>query len=155
MGIHRITTTPRDTMLALHARLRDVRVLCGDFIRALAPAVTLFEMNANFPVGVFLDPPYAHNERNKACYGDHDDATASGRARAWALEHGDHPRMRIVLAGYEGEHQMPPSWRCVAWKAHGGMGLNADGRGRENRLRERLWLSPACLDATRQRELFA
>ena len=35
------------------------------------------------------------------------------RSRDWCLEHGDDPRLRIVLAGYRAEHDdlMPDTWR--------------------------------------------
>jgi hypothetical protein len=65
--------------------------------------------------------------------------------REWAIENGDNPSLRIALCGYEGEHQMPDSWDCVAWKARGGYGSQGDGRGRENAARERIWFSPYCL----------
>jgi DNA adenine methylase len=62
--------------------------------------------------------------------------------------------MRVVLCGLEGEHEMPASWRCVAWKARGGYGSQRAAGDNDNRHRERLWLSPHCLDATRQPSLF-
>jgi hypothetical protein len=51
--------------------------------------------------------------------------------------------VRIVLSGYEGEHDalQGRGWRVVEWKANGGYGNAA---GNENRHRERLWLSPHC-----------
>ena len=39
------------------------------------------------------------------------------RAAAWAREVGEDPLYRIVLCGYEGEHEMPSSWWCVPWTA--------------------------------------
>lgn len=122
---------------ALSARLRRVRILCGDFARALSTSV-LYTTGSGV-AGVFLDPPYAHDGRAVGLYA-HDLADASARAREWALAHGDDPRLRIVLAGYEGEHAMPSSWRCVAWRGPPGL-----GRVSGNRERERLWLSPHCL----------
>ena len=54
--------------------------------------------------------------------------------REWAIEHGKNPLMRIVLAGYDGEHDMPSDWRVHEWQATGGYALSAgeDGVGREN-----------------------
>jgi len=59
------------------------------------------------------------------------------------------PLMRIVLKGYEGEHDMPTDWREAEWQAAGGYGLQGDedGDGRKNRKRERLWFSPHCRKA--------
>jgi hypothetical protein len=97
---------------------------------------------------VFLDPPYDQEMRTAGLYA-HDDGSASRRAREWALAHGEDERLRIVLAGLEGEHDMPPSWRVVAWKGQPGMAR----AGNDNRHKERLWLSPRCLART-QGELF-
>jgi hypothetical protein len=65
--------------------------------------------------------------------------------RAWALDNGDNPFLRIALCGYEGEHTMPDSWECIAWKAGGGYGSQGNGAARENAGRERIWFSPHCL----------
>ena len=69
-------------------------------------------------------------------------SSLSADVRAWAIEHGDDPRLRIVLCGYEGEHAMPSSWRVAPWKAAKGYG---NATGNKNATRERLWLSPHCL----------
>lgn len=120
----------------LASRLRRVRVCCGDWARILTPSVTTYIG----VTGVFLDPPYAHDLRER-CYSE--DHNISDDVRRWALEHGDDPKMRIALCGYEGEHDMPSSWSCLAWKAHGG--YSRTERGRANRDRERIWFSPHCL----------
>jgi hypothetical protein len=68
--------------------------------------------------------------------------------REWAIEQGRNPLMRICLAGYAGEHEMPSDWRVEEWEATGGYGLISDddeSTGRANKGRERLWFSPACL----------
>lgn len=121
---------------ALSERLRRVRIVSGDFLRVLSPS-TLAVEGTNV-CGVFLDPPYSHDLRSAKIYA-HDDATASARARVWAIGHGDDPSLRIVLAGLAGEHEMPPSWRVVEWTGPAGM-----GRKSGNRHKERLWLSPHC-----------
>ena len=71
----------------------------------------------------------------------------SAGVRAWALEHGDDPKLRIALCGYDGEHDMPQSWDCVAWTAGGGYGRSQ--RGKSNRHRERIWFSPHRLSDSR------
>lgn len=80
-----------------------------------------------------------------------DSEEVSATVRQWAIDQGDDARLRIVLCGYEGEHNMPPTWRKVAWKARGGYG-NQDGEN-ANASRERLWLSPHCMTDA-QGELF-
>jgi hypothetical protein len=92
--------------------------------------------------GVFLDPPYSAEEHDVAYSADSD---VSAQVREWAIANGENPLLRIALCGYEGEHEMPDSWECVAWKAAGGYGSQGTGSGRENKHRERIWFSPACL----------
>jgi hypothetical protein len=129
-----------DYLNALAARLRRVRVCCGDWSRICGPTPTVKQGLT----GVFLDPPYGDGDRVADLYAV-DSMSVAADVRAWALEWGDDPRMRIALCGYEGEHDMPPSWECVAWKAHGGYGSQGNEQGRENAARERIWFSPHCL----------
>ncbi|WP_437309940.1 DNA adenine methylase [Sorangium sp. So ce388] len=126
---------------ALSSRLdpRRVRITCGDWSRVVTPAVTI----SHGLTGVFLDAPYGEKARRTRKLYANDSLTVADDARVWALEQGDDPRYRIVLAGYEGEHEMPPTWRVHAWKANGGYG-NQD-RENANASKERLWFSPHCL----------
>ena len=83
--------------------------------------------------------------------------TVAHDVREWAIEQGSNPQMRICLAGYDGEHDMPADWEVVEWKARGGFGSqdsDDDGLGRQNSQRERMWFSPACLKPEKQRTLF-
>lgn len=123
----------------LSARLRGVRVACGDWSRVCTDSVTW----RHGVTGVFLDPPYAEGAQQYAAGGTGTGLSAD--VRAWAIEAGKRRDMRVVLAGLEGEHDMPAAWRCVPWKARGGYGgQRDDGTVNENRHRERLWLSPHC-----------
>jgi site-specific DNA-adenine methylase len=133
------------------ARLRNVRVCCGDWSRVCGPSVTF----RHGPTGVFLDPPYADSASRTANLYATDCEQVAHRVREWAIEQGKNKLMRIVLAGYEGEHEMPSDWRVVEWQATGGYGLISDDEeetGRANRKRERLWLSPACNKSNAQRQ---
>lgn len=127
-----------------------MRVCCGDWRRVLTPTV----LRSTGATGILLDPPYAHDRRDDDLY-THDGAEVSADVRAWAIEHGDDPALRIVLCGYEGEHAMPAGWRSVAWKAGGGYGNQRKGGGNENAHAERLWLSPHCLAPAPDLPLFA
>lgn len=73
------------------------------------------------------------------------------QAAAWAVEHGDDPRLRICIAGYWSETTdalFPASWERLRWEARGGYAnQKANGRGRANAKRECLWFSPHCIDA--------
>lgn len=131
----------------LSARLRRVRVCCGDWARITTDCV----IGVGSVTGVFLDPPYA-SERSEtyAC----ESFTVANDVRAWALAHADNPRLRIALCGYEGEHAMPGTWECVAWKANGGYANRADGAGKSNSAKERIWFSPHCIRQAQTGTLF-
>ena len=136
----------RDTMQALADRLRRVRVCCGDWARVCGPTPTVKQGLT----AVFLDPPYSLAERDGGCYAsDAEGADIAGDVRAWCLERGEDPRLRIALCGYAGEGHEPlegAGWTPVAWKAHGGYGSQASvSRARDNAHRERVWFSPHCL----------
>ena len=129
-------------------RLRGVRVCCGDWARVSTPAV----MQCHGMTGVFLDPPYADTaSRTYGLYAK-DDMQVAHAVSEWAIKNGDDPNLRIVLAGYDGEHAMPASWRVFKWATPGGYAsFGADdsgdsGTGKGNKRRERLWFSPHCLD---------
>jgi len=113
-------------------------VTCGDWSRVCGNTpTTLLGLT-----GVFLDPPYFVNRKMEY---NEDAPGLSSEVREWALARGDDPKFRIALCGYEGEHDMPESWECVPWKAHGGYGWLGVGEGQQNRHRERIWFSPHCL----------
>ena len=126
-------------------RLVRVRVCCGDWSRVCGPSVTF----KHGTTGVFLDPPYADTAKRKDGLYAVDCQNVAHDVREWAIEHGRRDDMRIVLAGYEGEHDMPGDWRVHEWAAAGGYALqdeDGDQIGRANSRRERLWFSPACQD---------
>jgi len=125
----------------LAARMRRVRVCCGDWKRITGPAcLGVQERGGHASCGVFLDPPYSA-PRHKNIYNT-DSMTVAHEVRAWALEHGTNRRLRIALCGYEGEHEMP-GWTEHAWKAKGGYAMSGSA-GAANSHRERIWFSPAC-----------
>ena len=134
---------------ALSARLRRVRVACGDWTRILGESVTV----KHGITAVLLDPPYSSDEHSVA-YGA-SSGDVAGAVRQWAITNGDNPALRIALCGYEGEHTMPSSWACVPWKTKGGYASQGNGTGRENSARERVWFSPHCLSDSRIAPLFA
>ena len=116
-------------------RLRGVRVCCGDWARILGPSPT-FRLGLT---GVLLDPPY---DVDGTEYG-RPSAGISTAVREWAIANGDNPLLRIAVCGYADEgHVFPEGWEEVEWKAGGGYNNLGDG---ENRKRERIWFSPACI----------
>jgi hypothetical protein len=138
----------------LSARLRHVRILNGDWKRAVTGGVTLTIQvrGGHGPCGVFLDPPYADTaNRDRGIYSQ-DSLTVAHDVREWALANGNDKRYRIVVAGFDGEHGTAftdAGWREVEWfeKGYlgGGMGNIARNGTTSQQHRERLWLSPHCL----------
>ena len=125
---------------ALADRLRGVRVCCGDWSRVLTPSVTF----RHGLTAVFLDPPYEDHGGDDV-YGVANSRGVAPAVRAWALANGGNRDLRIAICGYGAEHACleAAGWACVAWKANGGY---ANLSGKDNRTRERIWFSPACLE---------
>ena len=127
----------------LAARLRGVRIACGDWSRVTGDSVTW----RHGVCGVLLDAPYEDGAFDYAVGG-----TGSGiqaDVRAWALEAGKRPDMRIAVCGYD-EHEglAAAGWTPHRWKARGGYGNQGGKDADDNRHRECVWFSPACLGAT-------
>ena len=139
----------------LAGRLRDVRVCCGDWSRVCTSGA----MSYGSKVGVFLDPPYLGDVRTADLYAV-DDHTISHAVRDWCLEHGDDPRLRIVLAGYRAEHDdlMPDTWRRHYYSASAAYSTTESAARQDgnhaNRANEVLWFSPHCVTPDRQGELW-
>ncbi|MCP3935635.1 MAG: DNA adenine methylase [Actinomycetia bacterium] len=142
-------------MAELAGRLRNVRVCAGDWSRV----VTDGALTAGSKVGVFLDPPYLGEVRDKGLYRV-DDHTISHDVREWCLANGDNPRYRIVLAGYTTEHDdlIPDTWQRHYWSAAAAYQTAAsavsDGGNQENRHGECLWMSPHCEIVDEQLAMF-
>ena len=133
-----------DWFADLSARLARVRVCSGDWSRVCGPTPTW----AQGMTGVFLDPPYADTAERDADIYAVDSLTVAHEVREWAIENGENELLRIALCGYDGEHEMPASWAVHRWTAHGGYANSGGSRGEsgtENRDREVIWFSPACL----------
>lgn len=145
-------------------RLRLVRVCYGTWNRICDSKTTMDRLGTT---GAFLDPPYAKNiARVQALIrgeevGESDSTNRANELYAgdktqdidqlvadvnlWCQRWGSKDTVRIALCGYEGEHDnlVELGWSVEAWKAHGGYGnRNSDN---QNKTRERIWFSPACI----------
>jgi hypothetical protein len=145
MGVHRKRVALLEYFAPLADRLRGVRVCCGDWTRVCGPTPTVrLGLTA-----VFLDPPYGIKDGRAPDLYTCDSLTVAEDSRTWAIEHGDDPRLRIALCGYD-SFDMPAGWTCTAWKTRGGYGNQGNGKGRKNRARERIWFSPHCLPTRKE-----
>ena len=133
-------------MHALATRLSKVRITCGSWERVTTPAVTRAGTGGDSARAIFLDPPYATSGDLYA----ETEAGISDRVRAWCVT--ADPELRIVLAGYDDEHDtlLTHGWRRIEGKAGSGAGYSTRA---DNGRRERLWCSPACLGTNEQPSL--
>jgi site-specific DNA-adenine methylase len=122
----------------LGARLRDVRVTCGDWRRVLASSVT----TRHGLTAVFLDPPYTKGEMDYGAGGM--GLGIADDVRAWARENGADKGLRIVLCGHAGEHDslLQHGWTTRSWSARKGYAMTDEAV--ENSASETLWCSPHC-----------
>ena len=117
---------------SLQEILRPVIVCCGSWDLVTTNAVL---DKSRSPVGVFLDPPY--KVYGEGCYGRYHSEMVSTNVRDWAVEAGRDRRVKIMLCGYEGEHEMPNTWKVYTWDHDQGM-----NKGHSNKGKERVWCSP-------------
>ena len=129
-------------MRRLSERLSRVRITCGDWRRVTTPSVLRPGCGGDGSRAVFLDPPYATSGDLYAHREDVGDAVREWCAAAPA-------DLRIVLCGYDGEHDAL-GWRRIEGRSGGGAGYSTRA---DNGRRERLWLSPGCLGAGEQASL--
>jgi hypothetical protein len=142
----------------LSARLRHVRILNGDWIRAVTGGATrTLPVRHGGTCGIFLDPPYSAAANRQGDLYAEEDLQVATAVRQWALERGPDPDTRIVYAGYdiEGSDLEAAGWTAVEWYRAGFLrgGMGNVGTGGQQK-RERLWLSPHCLRGQGQLGLF-
>ena len=149
----------------LAARLRHVRIINGDWARAVTTGAShTLSVRQGGVCGYLLDPPYADTAGRAGGLYLHESDSVAHAVCEWCLANGDKKRNRIVLCGFEGEHG--EKLKAAGWSEHewfkkglltGGMGQLArkydgeewDGEDVEathQQHRERLFASPHCLN---------
>ena len=121
-------------MRELQSRLQNVSVTCGDWMRVMTKAIT----TGKYLTAIFLDPPY---ERGNYQYDGGTDRNVAHDVRAWCIENGDNPLLRIALCGYDGDHDelLNHGWDKRYWKAKNGYAKKSElWKG------EAIWFSPHC-----------
>ena len=137
----------------LSARLRHVRILNGDWSRlCTSGALKMLDVRMGKGVcGIFMDPPYGHAANRDSRLYAHESLDVASDVLQWCIENGNDPKYRIVLAGFEGEHDILAEqygWKTVEWFKKGflkGGMKNLNKEDGSQQARERLWLSPNCL----------
>lgn len=125
-----------DWFTQLQDSFREARVACGDWKRICSPGT----LTRNGIAGVLLDPPYS---QTAAVYAK-DSSTVAHDVRAWCVENGSNPKLRIALCGHDTEHNELEAlgWTVETWAKSGGY------QGKDDR--ERIWFSPACIKSDAQ-----
>ncbi len=164
-GVHRQRVHTSNTgmgasfadLSALAGRLRNVRLLCGDWTGAVQSGVLYYGTTC----AVYLDPPYGTEAQRCAGLYATDSMDIAAQVKAWCASQTQTKRLRIALAGYAGEHDELGAlgWSVEQWKPHGhGYGAAAAedsaAAGRTNAGREVIWFSPSC-EASPQLGLFS
>lgn len=129
-------------MQELSERIRNVKVVCGDWKRVLGTSLTtkFVKYQKRGHVGIFLDPPYAEGTIQYAV-GDSQNITQE--VLEFCKEWGCNSIMRIAVCGYDEYKELEErGWEPYYWKANGGYG---QGQGCVNSTRETIWFSPHCL----------
>jgi site-specific DNA-adenine methylase len=129
-GVLRKRQNLAEYFAALKQRLSNVIIHYGDWTRL----TKLAESQCRDRDGAILfDPPYLYaTGRKQNCYA-HDSPDVAGWVKRWAVARATtHPRLRITLCGWQGEHEMPPDWEALSWRTRKGAS-------------ERIWFSPNCL----------
>ena len=136
-------------MATLRARLRDVRVTCGDWRRVVKDSVT----TRHGLTGLFLDPPYTKGAMDYAVGGV--GGELANDVRAWCRENGENQKLRIVLCGHAGEHDdlLLAGWHTETWTARKGYAITDEAV--ENSAGETLWCSPNCISSSADMGLFS
>lgn len=138
-----------DWMKALHSRLRDVRVTCGDWKRVCKDSVT----TRHGLTAVFFDPPYDKGAMDYGAGGM--GLGISSSVRDWCADNGQDPKLRIVLCGHAGEHDalLAKGWNTRKWTARKGYALTSEAVA--NSASETLWCSPHCVTVSKTIDLFS
>lgn len=125
---------------ALSERLREVKVVCGDWTRVCGGNW----QDDDGTCGIFFDHPYSHLAGRDNNLYDTEDTNCALEVAKWAEERGKSPKYRIILAGYQGEHEwlLEKGWSIRYWQAQGG--YSNQGGNNDNRKREVLLISPHC-----------
>lgn len=148
-----VNTAQRPDMLVwfsrLQARLRTVKVVCGDWRRVVTEAVI------GPGAAVFLDPPYGEGDVEYSAGNHGAGGHLSAEVREWCIENGDRQGLQIALCGHTGEHDclLDRGWTLQTWARKGGYARTAEARARN--AWEAIWFSPGCLrPSERQPALF-
>ena len=120
--------------------LQNVKIVCADWKRLFNDNTHWQDDSGRKPIGIFFDPPYSADRRSVYRL---DSYSVAKEVNEFCLKNANKKTYRIVIAGYEGEHNNLEShgYTKYKWQAHGGYSNLGDN---QNKYKERLWASKAC-----------
>lgn len=138
----------RELFRQIRIRFENISCICED-IRELLESKNkgIVKGGGSYPrpLFVFIDPPYLRGKK----YTYYTEEKLNDWIQAWAIQHGDDPDIKIIVAGYTTDYWIPwpDDWQTIFWdagtsyantakdteKAYAGLG------------QECLWVSPSCL----------
>lgn len=132
----------------LQERLMRVRITAGDWTRPLAPSVLALSVGPG-TVGVFLDPPYVSTSED--IYAVSVDSRVPTDVLEWCKS--ADPKLRVVLAGYDDDND---ELLEIGWRKKESIGGQGSGwsKNPKNGRRERLWMSPSCINREQMLDIF-
>jgi hypothetical protein len=143
----------------LSNRLRHVRICNGDWSRVCSSgaAKTLDVRKGVGTVGFFIDPPYGEDAIRTSDIYAVDGNNIASDVQEWCIKNGNDKDYRIVLSGFDGEHNKLETmgWTAREWYRPGHLkgGYGNGGVNGTSQHRERLWMSPHCLRPSDQAQV--
>lgn len=127
----------------LKAILENTKICCLDWKRLFNEGVQWQDYGGTRKAAIFFDPPYS-NARRGGLYRK-DSYEVYKEVNEFCIKNADRKTYKIVVAGYEGEHNNLEDYGYTKyeWHAHGGYS-NLGNVVSDNRLKERLWASKSC-----------
>lgn len=123
--------------------LENVKITCMDWKRLFNEGTHWQDDCGKSNIGIFFDPPYSDTSRKKSLYRIDSYDTAK-EVNEFCIKNAYRETYKIVVAGYEGEHNNLEDYGYVkySWKSNGGY-RNISGNN-DNKFKERLWASSSC-----------
>ncbi len=121
--------------------LQNTKITCLDWKRLFNDGTHWQDCGGTKNIGIFFDPPYSNCRRGGLYRKDNYDVHKE--VNDFCIKNADRETYRIVVAGYEGEHNNLEDYGYTKyiWHAHGGY---SNLSGSDNKYKERLWASKSC-----------
>jgi site-specific DNA-adenine methylase len=128
----------------MHERLLEVRMSCTNWKNLLTPAVLNVRLSGKY-TAIFFDPPYENKEKTYKA------KPVSNEVRKWCIENGSNPFYKIILCGYESEHD---ELIKHGWVKQQGKSASGSQNGVITSKKEKFYYNKTIIKAIKQLTLF-